>query len=236
MSKRKSTTSSNKINSKSLVIFTLIILVFIIGLFFINQTIKNQGNPPVRVSELPSLTGQPVLGQDDAPVTIVEFGDYKCPSCKYWGDHIFPQLKEKYIDTGIVTFSYINVLFHGDESLLASLAGESVFAQDPEAFWAFHKRVFDEQPPGELHDEVWVTTDKLLEIANSVTPAIDTDKLKVDLVNQSAWESIQVDNEMVKKYHIERTPTIMINGIVLEDPFDYNKIVEIIAKETGDAK
>ncbi|OAB44747.1 hypothetical protein PGLA_04860 [Paenibacillus glacialis] len=66
---------------------------------------------------------------------MIEFGDYKCPSCKAWSEHLYPQLMKEYVDTSKVKFAYINVLFHGEESELASLAVESVFDQDPEAFW-----------------------------------------------------------------------------------------------------
>lgn len=89
------------------------------------------------------LTGQPLLGEKDAPVTVVEFGDYKCPSCKAWGEMIYPQLVEDYVLSGDVNFSYVNVLFHGKESVLASLGAESVYKQDPEVYWDFHKNVFD---------------------------------------------------------------------------------------------
>ncbi|MBR3218117.1 MAG: thioredoxin domain-containing protein, partial [Exiguobacterium sp.] len=59
-----------------------------------------------------SIEGQPTLGNPDAKVSVVEFGDYKCPSCKQWGETIYPQLKADYLDKEDVSFSYINVLFH----------------------------------------------------------------------------------------------------------------------------
>lgn len=47
-----------------------------------------------------------VLGDEDAPVTIVEFSDYQCPYCaRFWAE-TFPQLKSEYIDTGKVKFVY----------------------------------------------------------------------------------------------------------------------------------
>ncbi|WP_420831212.1 thioredoxin domain-containing protein [Paenibacillus lignilyticus] len=33
-------------------------------------------------------------------MSIVEFGDFKCPSCKAWGEQLYPKLKEAYIDRG----------------------------------------------------------------------------------------------------------------------------------------
>ncbi len=36
------------------------------------------------------ITGQPTLGESGAPVTVIEFGDFKCPSCKAWGEMVYP--------------------------------------------------------------------------------------------------------------------------------------------------
>ena len=72
---------------------------------------------------------QPTLGSSNAPITVVELGDFKCPACKAWGENIFPQLIEDYVDTGKVKFSLVNVLFHGDESKLGSVAAEAIYKE-----------------------------------------------------------------------------------------------------------
>ena len=41
------------------------------------------------------LGGLPILGEDNAPVTIVEFSDFQCPFCKRYTDEAFQQLKEE---------------------------------------------------------------------------------------------------------------------------------------------
>nr|WP_279388927.1 thioredoxin domain-containing protein [Baia soyae] len=45
---------------------------------------------------------QPVLGNKEVAVTILEVGDFKCPSCRGFKEDIFPQLKKDYIETGKV--------------------------------------------------------------------------------------------------------------------------------------
>ena len=116
----------------------------------------NQQEAPVMETAQTDIAGQPTLGESDAPVTVVEFGDFKCPSCKAWGEMIYPQLVEDYVNTGEVEFAYINVFFHGNESVLGSLAAESVFEHSPEAYWDFHKALFAAQPV-EDHDAAWIT-------------------------------------------------------------------------------
>jgi protein-disulfide isomerase len=178
----------------------------------------------------PPIEGQPTLGKSDAPVTVVEFGDFKCPACKAWGETIFPQLVKDYVDTGKVKFSYINVLFHGEESKLGSLAAESVFEQNPDTYWDFHKGLFKEQP-SENHDGLWITQEKILEVAANTVPNIDLEKLRSDIDQQSKIDEINSDTKLVEEFKVELTPSIMVNGTMLEDPFDYEKIKSLIEKE-----
>ncbi|WP_214739493.1 DsbA family protein [Exiguobacterium sp. s48] len=178
-----------------------------------------------------SIEGQPTLGNPDAKVSIVEFGDYKCPSCKQWGETIYPQLKADYLDKEDVSFSYINVLFHGQESILASLASESVYEQDPDSFWKFHKALYDAQPESQQHDDVWVTVEKLKEIASETT-SVDLAQLEQDLGEDSTViEKVSTDDGLVKENGIQFTPSIMINGVMLEDPFNYEQIQQLIEQD-----
>ncbi|WP_215113338.1 DsbA family protein [Exiguobacterium sp. s63] len=178
-----------------------------------------------------SIEGQPTFGNPDAKVSIVEFGDYKCPSCKQWGETIYPQLKADYLDKEDVSFSYINVLFHGQESILASLASESVYEQDPDSFWKFHKALYDAQPESQQHDDVWVTVEKLKEIASETT-SVDLAQLEQDLGEDSTViEKVSTDDGLVKENGIQFTPSIMINGVMLEDPFNYEQIQQLIEQD-----
>ncbi|MEV5117014.1 DsbA family protein [Peribacillus frigoritolerans] len=210
---------------KMAVILTIIILGVLAALVVINSETKNTGSEV----KVPSIEGQPILGEANAPVTVVEFGDFKCPSCKAWGETIFPRLVSEYVDTGKVKFSYINVLFHGEESKLGSIAAESVLKNFPDAYWDFHKGLFKEQP-SQNHDALWINQEKILEVASGV-PGIDVDKLKTDIEQQSDLEAVNKDTELVEEFKVQQTPTIIINGIMLEYPFDYEKIKTHIDQE-----
>ncbi len=193
---------------------------------------NQQEAPAVETAQI-DLNGQPILGEEEAPVTVVEFGDFKCPSCKAWGETVYPQLVQDYVDTGEVKFSYINVLFHGDESMLASLAAESVYQQSPDAYWDFHKALFAAQPEVN-HDGAWITPEKVLEVA-AAYPSIDQEKLKADMEQQATMDAVEIDTALVEEAGVAQTPTIVINGQTLEDPFDYEAIKELIEQElTGE--
>lgn len=218
---------SNNSAMKIIVVITTVIILLGVALVVLNN--NNNSELGETFTEQPPVEGQPVLGEDDAPVTVVEFGDFKCPACKAWGDTIFPQLINDYVDNGKVKFSYINTPFHGNESTLASLAAESILEQNPEAYWDFHNALFAEQP-SDNHDSQWVTVDKILEIASGIEN-IDLEKLKLALEEQSAMEKVNKDIELVEEFNVQLTPSIMVNDTMLEDPFDYEAIKALIDQE-----
>jgi protein-disulfide isomerase len=223
--------NKRKKNPRYLVLFSAVIIVLFVIMFLLNRA-TDEAVDTTKTTKAPDLIGQPIMGSDEAKVTIVEFGDYKCPSCKAWGEQIFPPIKQMYIDTGKVKFSYINVLFHGEESTLGALASESVFAQNPESFWDFHKRLFAAQPSGD-HDSLWLTSEKVLEVANTLGQGIDAAKLQTDMSNQTTMTQVNEDTKLVQEFNVQQTPTIMVNDIVITNPFDYKLIVRVIEEQLG---
>lgn len=210
-----------------LVLVTLVAVAIVVAFVVLTNQDEPQQASETR-GEHVSIQGQPTLGSSDARVSIVEFGDYKCPSCKQWGETIYPKLKADYLDGQDVSFSYINVLFHGQESILASLASESVYRQDPDSFWAFHKALYDAQPASAKHDEVWVTEERLVELAEATTD-VDLVAFADDLTEESTvLEQVSRDDGLVKQHKVAFTPSIMINGVMLEDPFDYEAMKRLI--------
>ncbi|MCM3638192.1 DsbA family protein [Sporosarcina luteola] len=216
-------------NMKFAVIMTLLVVVLLAAIVVLSN---KQETSKTEIQHI-DITGQPSFGEEDAPVTVVEFGDFKCPSCKAWGERVYPALVKDYIETGKVKFSFINVLFHGEESTLASIAAESVFERNPGVYWDFHQALFDAQPV-ENHDASWVTPERILEIASGF-PEIDQTLLKEDMEQQATMENVKIDEELVREAGVSMTPTIVINGKVMENPFDYEAIKATIEQEIKDA-
>mgnify|MGYP005757075177 CR=1 FL=1 len=215
-----------------LTIFTSVLVIAVLAFLFLNDQSSEKSNTKIVQDEKISVNNQPTIGKKEAPISIVEFGDYKCPSCKEWGETIYPQLVKDYIESGKASFSYINVLFHGDESTLAALASESVYKNHPESFWQFHKAIYEAQPDVQIHDNPWVTVEKMEEIATKTVPSLDLNKFREDLSSRSSrLESVKMDAALVEKYNVTLTPTIAVNGVILENPFDYTSIKKQIEKE-----
>src|SRR3989344_815406 len=91
-----------------------------------------------------SLDDDPMLGQKDAPVTIVEFSDYQCPFCGRFYSQTLPQIKSKYIDTGKVrlVFRDFPLSFH-PEALPAAVAANCAGTQGK--YYEYHNKVFENQ-------------------------------------------------------------------------------------------
>lgn len=201
----------------------VIVIVSFLILFFLLLAASNN-NKPSSIKNIEDLSTefQPKIGEQDAPVSIVEFGDFLCPSCQSWNEKIYPKL-ENYIEDGVVNLSYINVLFHGEASKLTSLGAESVFKNDEDSYWDFHKMLFKEvQNTG-----TDINMEDILNIAEKTTN-IDRSKLENDITQEVYSEELERDKEMLSKHNINKVPIIIINDAVVKDPFDIEEIESII--------
>jgi len=226
--------AKGKKGPRNLVIFTAIIVVLFVLLYVLNQAT----NEPAQKSSsagAPDISAQPTLGNKDSGISVVEFGDFKCPSCKIWTEQFFPKLKADYIDTGKISFSYINTPFHGEESITGALAAESIWATNPDAYWGFHDALFANQPTSD-HDNAWLTVDKVMEIAAKIEPKIDLDKLKADVESQATKPQVDDDISAVNKFKVNQTPTIMVNDSIQQNVFSYEELVQLIEEKIKASK
>ena len=82
-------------------------------------------------------------GDPDAPVTMIEFGDFQCPFCGRFYVQTESQIDEAYIQSGKVRFGYFNFAFLGPESTWAAEAAEC--ASDQDKYWEYHDVLFSNQ-------------------------------------------------------------------------------------------
>ena len=52
-----------------------------------------------------------VLGEEDAPITMIEYASFTCPHCADFHDEVWPEIRRDYVDTGLVRFEYREVFF-----------------------------------------------------------------------------------------------------------------------------
>ncbi|WP_168119657.1 thioredoxin domain-containing protein [Paenibacillus sp. HB172176] len=233
----KNNRSKKKDGSRYFVLYSAIIIVVIAGLVVVNQLSNDSGATNVtNIKEAPSTEGQPMMGNPESTVSIVEFGDFKCPYCKEWTATILPQLKKDYIDTNKVSFSYVNVLFHGNESILGSLAAEYILETNPDKYWEFHDLLFANQPD-ETSNAPWLTDDNLVAMAKQVVPDLDEEaflkSVHDDITNPAteAGKQVQLDKNMDDELQLQYTPTLVVNDTEIANPLDYESIKKAIEKD-----
>ncbi|MBI1730266.1 DsbA family protein [Candidatus Acetothermia bacterium] len=177
------------------------------------------GPPPPFVADI-HLEGQPVIGDPASKVKVVEFADFKCPSCKEFHDEAFKQLGADYIQTNKIAFYFMNFPIQsqtGLDTIAASNAGECVYQIDNAAFWKYYDALYTNQQD---ETQLWATPDNLIKIItdNNILPAEDLQQV-TDCINNKSYSS-EVDNDIQegKNAHVYGTPTIFINGKKMKSP------------------
>lgn len=153
----------------------------------------------MKPGDLPDL----VLGEPDAKVTIVEYASMTCPHCASFHNHVLPELKTKYIDTGQVRlvfreFPLDNLAAAG--AMLARCAGDNAF---PMLEVLFKKQ-----------DE-WVTRNdpvsKLFEIAKQA--GFTKESFEKCLTDDKLLSQIEaVRTRANQQFGVNSTPTFFVNG------------------------
>lgn len=107
-----------------------------------NQQQQQQPTGPVKVS----ADNDAVLGDKNAPVTMIEFSDYECPFCKRHFTDVYPQIKADYIDTGkvkLVFRDYIAVPAHNPLATSEAMAAECSREQGGDSvYFKYHDALF----------------------------------------------------------------------------------------------
>ncbi len=93
-----------------------------------------------------SLGDDPVKGNLNAPVTVVEYSDFQCPFCSRFFQQTLPLIEENYIDTGKVKFVYKDLPLDSlhPNARAAHIAAEC--ADEQGKFWEYHDALFEKQP------------------------------------------------------------------------------------------
>ena len=95
--------------------------------------------------ELLELAQGVATGNPDAPVTIMEFGDYQCPACQNFFRQAKPILDVSYIQPGRVKFVFYDFPLEGAHPNAFLAARAARCAGDQDGYWEYHDRLFQEQ-------------------------------------------------------------------------------------------
>ncbi|PKN97507.1 MAG: disulfide bond formation protein DsbA [Chloroflexi bacterium HGW-Chloroflexi-4] len=157
------------------------------------------------------------MGDPNAPVKLVEFGDFQCPGCGSYWSNTEPDVIQSYVNTGKVFYSFSPFSFVGsfvkdnpyDESIKAAEA--AYCANDQGKFWEYRDYLFANQI-GE--NQGAFSEKRLLAFAENLSLEMDT--FTTCLKSAQHYQDVMDDNEFATNSGINQTPSFTINGVLVE--------------------
>jgi len=147
--------------------------------------------------------GSPFMGSINAPITIVEWGDYQCTFCYKFHQNTLDIINEDFIKTGKVKIIFKDFPLNGVDSKLAAEA--SYCAQDQEKYWKYHDELYKNWG-GERTG--WITRESLDKFAETVD--LDLKKFNKCLDDHKYENKVDLLYEFGKEIGIDATPSFLI--------------------------
>ena len=173
--------------------------------------------------------GHPSLGDEDAPVTMIEYSDFQCPFCGKFARDTEPKLVEKYVKDGTLRIEWRDFPYLGQESANAAFAARA--AQEQGKFWEYHDLLYENQESansGAFSDE------KLLALAREA--GLDLERFEADMKSGKFEGAVAADFEEGQREGVTGTPTFVINGDALvgaQPQETFEKAIEDAAREAN---
>lgn len=150
---------------------------------------------------LSSDSRDPSIGPEDAPITIVEYFDYRCTYCKISVDWVMEQARES--DGKIrVVFKELPIL--SPDSRTAAIA--ALAAQKQGKYIEFHQELM--KYPSQLNEEA------IEKLAENV--GLNVTRLQRDMESPALLSHIQDINDEARKYGADATPSFFVNGELIQ--------------------
>jgi protein-disulfide isomerase len=188
-----------------------VIIGIIAGLLVVTGTADNNNSNALTISKLTD-NGSPIMGDPDAPITILEWGDYQCTFCYKFHQDTLDIINEEFIKTGKVKVIFKDFPLNGPDSKLA--AESSYCAHDQGKYWEYHDQLY-ENWAGERTG--WITREALSEFAKSIN--LDTAEFNKCLNESKHENKINSIYEFGKQIGIDATPSFLV--------FNDEKIIKI---------
>ena len=147
--------------------------------------------------------GSPVLGNPNAPITLVEFGDYQCHYCHVFFESIEGKIMKNYIETGKVKMIFKDYNIIGKDSVKASQGAHC--AKDQGLFWEYHDILYSNWT-GENNG--WASGANLANYAQDI--GLEMNQWTNCMSQQKHSKTILDSNEDAKKLQLTGTPAFFV--------------------------
>ncbi len=167
-------------------------------------TIQQAGPPKVTIETFVD-NGSPVLGDPNAPITLVEFGDYQCHFCNVFFHTTEDNILKNYVETGKVKMIFKDYNIIGPDSVNASHGAHC--ADDQGMFWEYHDILYTNWT-GENNG--WASSENLLRFAQEI--GLDIDQWSECMTNGNHSQKILASNEDARSLELTGTPAFFVIG------------------------
>ncbi|MCA9337789.1 DsbA family protein [Candidatus Saccharibacteria bacterium] len=226
---------------RNIILIVLAVLVVLAGTVFIvrnRQQHNQQSSADAPTVNTPAVTegstsNALIIGNPNAPVTIVEYGDFKCPNCNKLYRGALREIKKNYIDTGKAKLEFRNLPYISPDSRTAAEGAYCANAQG--VFEAYHNGVYDyiwdsyyrenKVSEGESTDVFTVQT--LTDIATQA--GADPAEFAACLNQQTYKDAVTADLKASERDKATGTPTVFIGNqrIIGAQPYTvYSTLIE----------
>ena len=147
--------------------------------------------------------GSPILGDPNAPITLVEFGDYQCHYCNVFFQSIEKDILKNYVDTGKVKIIFKDYNIIGEDSVIASQGAHC--ANDQGLFWEYHDILYSNWT-GENNG--WASPENLAIFAQQID--LNMNKWSECMKKGSHSQIILKSNDDARTLELTGTPAFFI--------------------------
>ena len=167
-----------------------------------------------------------VLGNPDAQVEVIEYASFTCPHCASFHENTLPQIKENYIDTGKIKFTYREVYFD-KYGMWASMIARC----EPSKFFGITEMIYDGQQDWARAGSDAAVADALRKIG--LLAGIDKDQLETCLTDADKLRTLVGWYQANAKEHgIEGTPSFVIGGKTYSN-MSYADFAKLLDEQLG---
>lgn len=193
----------------------LLVLLVVVAAVIASQVIDTA--PPVSPER---LAKEAVIGADDAPIQLIEYGAYGCVFCRTAEQSgAVRQILQTYADD--IQFRFRNWPRRTDNDPLAAQAAQCALDQSDEAFWTLHNTLYA------LSDGEFRATDNIDELVAITDGAgLDGGAMRDCLENKTHKRTVDHWNNESEDQNVVGTPTFFVNGRAVFNVADVEAIIE----------
>ena len=149
--------------------------------------------------------GSPVLGDRDAGVTLVEFGDYQCVACNRFYHQTEGAILQNYVETGKVKMVFMDFTIIGQDSVNAAHGAHCAAEQD--LYWEYHNILYDNWG-GE--NTGWASPENLKIFAEEI--GLDVTPWTACMNEARYQDNIQASFDYARENELPGTPSFLVVG------------------------